>query len=215
MRIEINNITFELLPEKVLYLPEQKILCVSDWHLGKAAHFRKFGIPVPQPNLKAQFELIKELVRRYDTDHVVFLGDLFHSAKNNDWYGFAEFVLELPNTSFQLIKGNHDVIPEELFDNLGIAVHDSLIAGGPIIFTHEPLFDNTPDGLLNIAGHIHPGYTIDLNARQRFTFPCFYYSLNTLVLPSFGSFTGLHRIRKKPGDLIYCVTESEILSVVR
>jgi metallophosphoesterase superfamily enzyme len=44
---------FVLLPEKAAFWPAMKTLFVADFHLGKAASFRRAGIPLP-PGTKRQ-----------------------------------------------------------------------------------------------------------------------------------------------------------------
>ena len=39
--------TLVLLPERAAYWPARKSLFVADFHLGKAATFRRAGIPLP------------------------------------------------------------------------------------------------------------------------------------------------------------------------
>lgn len=211
MNIRINQTELILLPERALYLPELKALCIADWHLGKAAHFRRSGIPVPQPDLDREFSLVERVSGRYDVTDILFLGDLFHSLKNNDWDRFAQFVGRFPGISFRLIKGNHDIIPEEFFAALGIGWSDRLLFDEKVIFTHEPLYQDTPPGFLNIAGHIHPGYRVYLKARQEVVLPCFHYSRSTLVLPAFGSLTGLQPQGRAAGDVFYCIVGDEVI----
>ena len=48
--------------QRVLYYPTEKTLVISDVHLGKAGHFRRYGIPIPtevnQDNLHSENKLI-------------------------------------------------------------------------------------------------------------------------------------------------------------
>ena len=213
MNITLNRTELLLLPERALYLPEFGILCIADWHLGKAAHFRRSGIAIPQPDLEREFRLISDLRNRCGASAVLFLGDLFHSLKNNDWDQFAGFIRRHPGVDFSLIRGNHDIIPEGFFDTIGVALADRMVIGERILFTHKPLYGDTPTGLLNIAGHIHPGHSIQLQARQAVTLPCYHYSEDTLVLPAFGSMTGLYPLRKAPGHVFYCILGEEVIAV--
>ena len=213
MNVRINQIPVIFLPEKALFLPGIKMLCIADWHLGKAAHFRKSGIPVPQPGISREFTLIENLLETHEAEQVLFLGDLFHSVKNNDWHEFAGFVRNLPQIKFKLVKGNHDIIPARFFEELGIEAADSFTWDNRVIFTHEPLYDRTPEGMLNVAGHVHPGYSVRLNASQGVVLPCFHYSNPTLLLPAFGELTGFYRVEKGAGQEVYCVLGNEVIPV--
>lgn len=213
MNARINHVDLTFLPEKALFLPGTKTLCIADWHLGKAAHFRKSGIPVPQPGISREFALVERLLETYGAGQVLFLGDLFHSVKNNDWHEFAGFVRNLPQVKFKLVKGNHDIIPVSFFKELGIEAADAFTSENQVIFTHEPLYDRTPEGLLNVAGHIHPGYSVKLKARQGVVLPCFHYSSPTLLLPAFGELTGFYRVEKGVGQEVYCVLGNEVILI--
>ena len=46
--IEIKNNRFTLHPSGGVYWIDKKTLLLADIHLGKVAHFRKNGIPVPR-----------------------------------------------------------------------------------------------------------------------------------------------------------------------
>lgn len=210
LEVTIDQVKMVMLPEKLLYLPAFDLLCVSDWHLGKAAHFRKSGIAVPQPDLAREFNEIGRILEVFAIKKVLFLGDLFHSTKNNDWNSFRAFIDQFAKVSFLLIKGNHDIIPMDFFAGLKIDVMEQLSLSEQVIFTHEPLWGQAPAGRLNIAGHIHPGYQVTLKARQRFTLPCFYYGDATLVLPAFGELTGLHPVVKGRDHRVFCVLGDEV-----
>ncbi|MDE1191630.1 MAG: ligase-associated DNA damage response endonuclease PdeM [Arachidicoccus sp.] len=213
MKIELNNIELILLSQKALYLPEYHILCIADWHLGKAAHLRKSGIPLPQHKPDPGFAIIEELCDQFSITKILFLGDLFHSIKNNEWESFRSFISQLPAIEFILVKGNHDIIPDKFFNESGIKTTGELILDDKLCFTHHPLFERTKDGFLNIAGHIHPGCLIEQKAKQIVRLPCFYYRDKTLVLPSFGSLTGLQMLPQKMNAIFYCIAGNHVFKL--
>jgi uncharacterized FlgJ-related protein len=43
-----SSVSVELLPEKAAFIPESATLLIADPHFGKATHFRKAGIPIPE-----------------------------------------------------------------------------------------------------------------------------------------------------------------------
>ncbi len=213
MKVTLQGIPLELLPQRMLYIPDYHMLCLADWHLGKAAHFRKSGIPVPQPNLEKEFQSVKHLVEKRKIRRVLFLGDLFHSSSNNDWKLFDDFIRGLPDVSFTLVKGNHDIIERTGFEQIGVEMVDEIVLDGRILLTHEPLHLKTPPGVLNVAGHIHPGYRLALRARQAVLLPCFHYSCSTLTLPAFGNLTGLHPVGHNEQDEYYCILGDEVVRI--
>ena len=54
--------TFLLSANKTIFWEEEKILILSDLHLGKSGHFRKAGIAIPQNILQEDlFRLLSEI----------------------------------------------------------------------------------------------------------------------------------------------------------
>ena len=45
---KLSGQTFWLSAQRIIFWEEQKVLILSDLHLGKTGHFRKAGIAVPQ-----------------------------------------------------------------------------------------------------------------------------------------------------------------------
>lgn len=175
-----------LLPQKAVYWHNEDALMVADLHLGKAAHFRKNGIPVPAGVHRKDILKLSGLINQYTPSTLIILGDLFHSDLNNEWQLFSDFMLQYPGLKCLLIKGNHDVLNESVYHAAGMEVHETLETG-PFIFSHEPLKQGYQGDLVNISGHVHPG--IYLKAVGR-TLPCFTFSDRECLLPAFGSFTG-------------------------
>lgn len=212
-QLNIGGIDMQLLPEKALFIPEYELLCIADWHLGKAAHFRKSGIALPQPHLEKEFDAVQRMIRHYLVRKVVFLGDLFHSKKNNDWELFRSFLHRNRNVHFILTQGNHDIIDTQDYGDIGIELVPELHLGNKIVCTHQPPDNRSADGMLNIVGHVHPGCTISTGARQRYRVPCFYVENSSFVLPSFGSLTGLHLVRPSAYVRVFPILGDEVMEI--
>jgi len=60
--IQIKNQEFILHPHGGIFWVEKSMLLISDVHLGKVAHFRKFGAAVPQKAIHKNFILLDEIV---------------------------------------------------------------------------------------------------------------------------------------------------------
>ncbi|MEO7989751.1 MAG: ligase-associated DNA damage response endonuclease PdeM [Chryseolinea sp.] len=209
MTIDLCGEVFELLPQKAIYWKRERALLMADLHLGKINHFRKSGIPVPSKANEKNLELIVELIESTNPARVIFLGDLFHSHYNPEWEVFGELVKHFQSISFELVLGNHDILSEGQYVRKSITLYDELRLP-PFIFTHHPL-EEMVDNLYNLAGHIHPGATLHGKARQSVTLPCFYFGKQQGVLPAFGMFTGLARIKPKTDDLVFVVVEDKVL----
>ncbi len=199
-------------PEKGLVLMAEKVLVLADLHFGKINHFRKSGIPVPTKANDRNSEFLIDLINRVKPQRVIFLGDLFHSHYNEEWEVLGQVLRHFSGCSFELVRGNHDIMSNLQYDRHKMQVHEGALKIGPFIFTHEPL--EKPEGdFYNIAGHIHPGVNLKGNGRQSLTLPCFYFGKHQGILPAFGSFTGLAKINPKKEDQIFVIAEGKILKV--
>ncbi|GAA4455609.1 ligase-associated DNA damage response endonuclease PdeM [Rurimicrobium arvi] len=198
MQLCINDYILTLLPEKAIYIPHMKALAIADVHLGKARHFRREGLPMPLSAQDNDYERLAALIDKYSPQQVLFLGDLFHSTFNRDWDSFRALIERHQHLNFVLLRGNHDIIDQQLFETLGIEVLDAL-SEGIFLFTHKPA-TNIPEGFINLCGHLHPGVVLNGPARQRVRLACFYRQGAHFILPAFGSLTGLAIMEQKKGD---------------
>ena len=211
MDIEILDEQFVLYPQKAAFWKSQSALLVADLHLGKINHFRKAGIPVPSKANDHNLEVLIDLVRLCKPRRLLCLGDLFHSHYNAECEVFGELVRHFSEISFELIQGNHDIMGKYQYSRKGIQVHESLTIG-KFLLTHHPL-EPVPEGMYNIAGHIHPGVSLRGRGRQAMTLPCFFFGQRQALLPAFGKFTGLARIEPKKQDKVYIVAEDQVMHV--
>ena len=209
--IKIFNETLELWPQKAVLWKKRNLLFIADLHLGKINHFRKSGIPVPSKANDRNLELLIDVLNITKPERVICLGDLFHSHYNPEWEVFGEVVKHFGNISFELVLGNHDIMSRIQYARKGIILHDTLRLD-PFIFTHHPLPEIEMQ-CYNIAGHIHPGVNLRGKGKQSLTLPCFYFGQCAGLLPAFGMFTGLAKIRPKKEDKIFVIVEDKIMEV--
>lgn len=213
---ELNLLDQELLllPEKAIFWKQEQALIAADVHLGKSGHFRKAGIAVPQGIAQEDLAVLSDLISQYNPQKLIFLGDLFHSEKNTDWDWFALWREQFPNLEIILVKGNHDIIKDHHYHQLGIQTpHEYSL--GPFLMLHHPLNDA---GLKQAAGyvlcgHIHPGVRLQGKGRQAVTLPCFTFGSRQAILPSFGRFTGRVAIRHQQNDRVFGVLNNKVIAV--
>lgn len=213
MTVEFKGCTLQFLPEKALWIKELGILLIADLHFGKAAHFRKSGIPIPETVHDLDFQTLTSLHTELAPSHTYFLGDLFHSTWNDQWDILGSFLSTFPLTHFHLVKGNHDILPPYLYSQSILEVHDKPLPLAQFVLSHEPL-EQVPEGVLNICGHLHPGIFLKGPAKQSLRIPCFHYREGRLILPSFGNFTGLALMGQEKNDLIWGVTEKQVIPIL-
>lgn len=210
---EFDRLTLSLLHEKALWINDLNTLLIADLHFGKAAHFRKSGIPIPEPVHNLDLIRLHRLHEELRPIHTYFLGDLFHSDWNGQWNHLNQFLAQFADTQFHLVKGNHDVLSGDAYRQSVMLIHQEPVKIESLLLSHEPLMTVNP-GYLNICGHIHPGISLFGRARQSVTLPCFYLRDACLLLPAFGNFTGLARVKPRRDDKVWAIANEKILPLV-
>lgn len=210
--IRIREELLQLHPFRAIFWEKEKALLLSDLHLGKLAHFRKKGIPVPLSAGENNWDQLTSLLLTYCPERVIFLGDLFHSHLNAEWEAFSHLLQQFSAIHFELIPGNHDILRKEVYEATGLSLHKPSLAIAPFVLTHEPMASLS--GLFyNLAGHLHPSVKLAGNGRQSLRLPCFYFTENQGILPAFGVFTGLATIQPKMGDHVFVVADDAVFPV--
>ncbi|MEM7108398.1 MAG: ligase-associated DNA damage response endonuclease PdeM [Bacteroidota bacterium] len=210
MEFVIHRNHFTLLEEKALFWKEAETLLLADLHLGKANHFRKSGIPVPNKPNDRNIDRLISLLQHVKPQRVIFMGDLFHSVYNPEWEVFGQVLTYFPAISFELVIGNHDILGKHQYDKHGLLVHSEPIEEYGILLSHEPL-DTYSKDQYNVAGHIHPGVLLRGKGRQALRLPCFYFSNRQALLPAFGELTGTYLITPKKGDKVVVVVDGKLV----
>lgn len=207
-KIKIHRQNFSLHSSGAMFWEEQKMLLISDVHLGKISHFRKYGSAVPQKAIAENFERLSRVVDKFQPEKIFFLGDLFHSSQNLEWDLFENWMQDI-SAQVTLVVGNHDIISELKYEALGIGICSEFVLED-LLFTHHP---EERDQLFNICGHLHPGYKLRGKGRQSVALPCFHKMEKQIVMPAFGEFTGNFWISPAAEDQIFAITKKEVILV--
>ena len=200
-------------PYKAMYWVEQQILFLADIHLGKASHFRKSGIPIPDSIHADDLSRLSFLLKYYKPERLIILGDLFHSSYNNSWGTVHKFFQENFYREPELVLGNHDILDEQYYSF--IRVYKNPLVISPFILSHEPLPESHTKLHYNLCGHIHPGIVLRAQARQTLKIQCFYFSGNKGFLPAFGKFTGMSStlFAKSSTERIFIILPEEVIPI--
>ncbi|NNC81936.1 MAG: ligase-associated DNA damage response endonuclease PdeM [Flavobacteriales bacterium] len=177
-----------LLEDRALFWVEHRTLLIADVHLGKASHFNRSGVPVPHSIEDKNLHRCEELIRTFVPEQVVFMGDLFHAESNPANELFKDWVGRFTDVRFILIEGNHDRWNARLGRDIEVSARLEL---GNITLVHEPL---DPE-IRHICGHVHPAVGLRGKGRQYVKVPACIIENNRLIMPAFGEFTGMHRIK--------------------
>ena len=208
MEINFYGLPISLLPQKALWVKQEKLLVVADLHLGKAQYFQANGIPISANTHVRDLFNLQSLIELYNPNKVLFLGDLFHAGPLAI-ADFEHFLDKNKRIQFLLTIGNHDdksskiVLPQKI-----ISLTDWKV--GEVVFQHHP---SNSKASPTVCGHIHPKYKIHALPRSK-ALPCFYWNQYNLILPSFGSFTGGKLVVKdKQTQGIYVVGKEKVFEM--
>ncbi len=206
----IHHNTFWLSAERAIFWEEEKILILSDLHLGKTGHFRKAGIAVPQNVLKEDMQRLFNLVQHFKPASLLVVGDFFHSHANLELELFArwrESVAELP---IVLVRGNHDILKNSWYEQTAIEVVEDKLFIREFCFSHHQCEEQEH---YVFCGHTHPGIIVNGLGRQSLRLPCFFFSKKYCILPAFGKFTGLYTIEKGRTDVAYAIVNDALVKL--
>ena len=193
---------FWLSPERAVYWEEQNAIIISDLHFGKTGHFRKSGIAVPQTVYKKDLQRLFHLVQLFKPSQLLVVGDMFHSEENKEVELFKRWRRDFEQVAVKLIKGNHDILKEQLYKEMNIELFNEQLKIDDFVFSHHP--PASTDAYI-FSGHIHPGVRLSGLGRQSLSFPCFYFTPAQAILPAFGEFTGFVAVNPGKNDKVFAI----------
>jgi len=149
----------KFLTEPALLL-ENKILVISDLHIGLEYEIFKSGITIPSQVERLEMR-IDNLIKTTKARHLVILGDVKHQVPTISWQEYREipkFLEHFQNIKISIVKGNHDgnierLAPKEIdiYDPPGFKINSFLLIHGqawPFIGDIEAEYI--------MMGHVHP-----------------------------------------------------------
>lgn len=213
MRIQWQGEELDLLPEKAIFWNRQKTLFLADPHFGKAASFRKAGIPVSEASSENDLFNLSFLIRQTNARTIVFLGDFFHartSRANLVKKMLSDWRCRFPSLELHLIRGNHDYKSGDPWEELKIQCHNEPFVLNEWECRHHPLINPSNPYL---AGHLHPGYSLQGKGRPRVRSACFQVGRMRIILPAFGSFTGLQNVKLESHDQIFMTDGKNLMKI--
>lgn len=209
--ITILNEAITLTNQRALYWGKENTLVLSDLHIGKTAHFRKAGIPIPSAILDNDLNRLQNLIDHFEVQTVLVVGDLFHAENNTDIDQFKTFIQDNNQVSFELIKGNHDRLKDDFYERMGIKVFKTHKDVSLFRFVHDEHHCDTHT--FCISGHTHPGVTIKGRGKVFIKLPCYEVSEYRLILPAFSEFTGLNTQRSVSDSVCYGITDKSVFAI--
>lgn len=208
-RISLAGHVLTLLPDRAAWWPARRALVVADVHLGKGAHFRAQGFPVPSGGTRLDLARLKSLVESHEALELWILGDLFHTRATDAFHDhFSRWRRSIPRCRVALVRGNHDR-DVQLPEAWAIETTDDALVDG-IRLVHAP---GAQQEQAEIAGHVHPALSLGSRRSDSLRAPVFWLRGQQLVLPAFGSFTGGFSIRPGREDRVFAVGPDTVVEV--
>jgi DNA ligase-associated metallophosphoesterase len=170
------------------YWPDKKTLIVADLHLEKGSYFAARGNPLPTTDTRDTLKRLEALIIRLQPDTVICLGDNIHDGDAFKRMDSADLVIleSLCESvaNWHWIIGNHDNIQLQNHP-LQTMQFDAELLIADIWFTHESSVEHRS----NIIGHYHPKISLHRQG-VKINGKCFVVTEKTIIMPSFGSYTG-------------------------
>ena len=212
--IQFGNEDWLLLADCAIFSSSRKLLVLADLHLGKAGHFRKNGVPMPLGASEKDLFRLQNIINYYKPAIVVFLGDLFHSGINREAAMLESFIMLNADIEWILVEGNHDLIAKEKTKIENLKLIKDFWFQEPYIFVHnyETLEASQRQQFYSMSGHVHPGFTLKGKARQSIRVPCYVKSEKHILLPAFGSLTGLYMLGASSEYEIFVLADQRIFA---
>jgi uncharacterized protein len=202
-----------LLPQRALYWHDRRTLLVADPHFGKAATFRSAGIPIPRGTTRTDLARLDAALDATDAERLLFLGDLLHARSGRaaaTLAVIADWRSRHQQLEIVLVRGNHDRSAGDPPDRWNFKCEQAPIAEGPFVLAHEPT--ESASGYV-LSGHLHPCVRLEDGIGPGMRAACFWFGPHVAVLPSFGCFTGAHRVRPVQGDRVFAVGPDCVIEV--
>ncbi|MEM6275547.1 MAG: ligase-associated DNA damage response endonuclease PdeM [Pseudomonadota bacterium] len=167
-----------------LYWPAERMLVVSDLHLGKSDRIaRRSGSLLPPYETRDTLGRLEGDIAATNAKTVICLGDSFDdlaAAESLDEEERLWLARLQAGRRWIWIEGNHDPGPVDFG-----GTHLAELVAPPLTFRHIAEAGATGE----VSGHYHP--KARLNARGRvITRACFLYDARRVVLPAYGTYTG-------------------------
>ena len=199
------GVELHLLPERVIWWPQEQTLFIADLHMGKAATYRALGQPVPGGTTQKNLDRLSALMAKHSPQQIIFLGDFLHAAAARTtgvMAALAQWRACHAGVAMTLVRGNHDSRAGDPPASLRIEVVDEPYLLGPFALCHHPQLHATH---FVLAGHVHPVCRLSGRGRDSLRMPCFVAAAGQAVLPAFGEFTGGWMVAAEVGRRLYPV----------
>jgi len=179
-----------------LYLKKEKVLIITDTHIGYEESLNKQGVMIPRTAFKETVIKLEKIIKKTGkVEKIIINGDIkdeFGKISETEWRNTIKLIDMLARNCNELIliKGNHDKTLSYIAEKRNIKIKDFFKINDVLIIHGDkvPEKDFLKDIKTIIIGHEHPAVVIRDEARAE-KFKCFlkgkYKKYNLVVQPSF------------------------------
>lgn len=172
------------LPTGALWWQAERLLVVSDLHLGRSERIaRRGGSLLPPYETRDTLARLDADIQAMNPASVICLGDSFDDSAAAEAMEDAStlwLTRLMAGRHWIWIEGNHDPGPISLG-----GAHLASVTRGPLTFRHIA----EPKAYAEISGHYHPKFTLTARG-QRLSRPCLLIDDRRIILPAYGTYTG-------------------------
>lgn len=185
--IRLNN---DLIISKnyALFFINEKILVLSDLHIGFEEVMAQKGLLLPKIQTVDIMELLNTVIDKYNPEQIWIDGDFKHEFSRNveqEWRDIKKIIeLILSRTKLTIIRGNHDNFLKNILAKYNVPFLQSAKIDNYLIVHGDKKIDQKNSFL--ILGHEHPSIKIRDSIGAIISIPAFLYDPEdkVLVLPS-------------------------------
>lgn len=203
--LTLSGVKLQALESGALFWPDQRLLCVSDLHLGKSERIsRQGGAFLPPQDTRDTLARLERDLLATSANSVICLGDSFDASASSRGISEPEFMWITrmqAGRRWVWIEGSHDPGPLAIGGS-----HMAELPLPPLTFRH--IARKAASG--EISGYFHPKAKLE-GPDQPTSRPCFLVDSDRIVVPAYGSQgSNLHRADDVLADLM----RSETLAIL-
>jgi uncharacterized protein len=214
--LRLNGQSLILLPEKAVFFPQSDTLLVANAYVGKSTGFRNSCTPDLINNSDATLDALTDLVKRLQIKNIIFLSGFLHEKTklSPELFSALQQWRDL-HRSVRLILVHGDRQPPAALVSLEMEITAEPLVYQGFTLCHQKQFNNDDSGFF-LSGYMHPCVNIGgIGDRTHnwLRLPCFWFSDQMGVLPSFGSLAGMQPIRAKRGERVFAVAAHRVFEL--
>ncbi|MBI4139907.1 metallophosphoesterase [Candidatus Woesearchaeota archaeon] len=176
-----------------VWIPVNRILVLSDLHLGFEESLVRQGVLIPKSHWKDLMFLLGEVLKRTEPQTIVVNGDIkneFGTITRQEWDDISHLIdfLRLHCKEIIFVKGNHDTILKPIAEKKGLKIVKEFVVGKSLILHGNTVPESVSKDVKNIiVGHAHSAIRLRQGVRTEL-FKCFlvgtWKKKNLVVIPS-------------------------------